>query len=84
MTRFSGRGNDAIFATADLIQRHSTATAHARQVLSTMIGELTQNVTDHAESQGVISARFLSGSNRVVVVVADFGVGLEDRLGRAS
>jgi anti-sigma regulatory factor (Ser/Thr protein kinase) len=78
---FSTRDETGVHLVCGLVRRHMALTHHGANVLATMIGEMTQNVADHAGASGVLAARFLDGRNVVRVCVADRGRGLMASLG---
>lgn len=77
---FAHRANDGAQGVVGLVRKHMTANEHAAQVLFTIIGEISQNVCDHAQAPGVLTAKFLVGKSRIRVCVCDSGIGLRQSL----
>jgi anti-sigma regulatory factor (Ser/Thr protein kinase) len=77
---FQDRDQTGVLQVCSLVKKHILLTNHASTALSTMVGELTQNVSDHAGTPGTLTARFLRKKAVVRVAVADFGIGLEQHL----
>lgn len=77
---FADRDQTGVQLVCALVQRHIPLTHHAQNVLAAVVGEMTQNVADHAHGAGVLSARFLARQRVVRVCVADRGLGLRAAL----
>lgn len=68
-----------------LLQRHVTLSVDLEESLRVAVGEILQNVEDHAESKvgGLMVGRFLSGStNEVRLAIIDAGVGIQSAIER--
>jgi hypothetical protein len=65
----------------DLIQRSFPLSAEGCAAFEALIGALTQNVEDHAQAPGALSARVLRPSRDLRLCLADLGVGLQASLG---
>lgn len=74
------RRNGDIQRVITLVERHSLMSQHMIESLKTLLGEVLQNIEDHAGAEGALSARWFPSDQTVRVVIADLGWGLRQTL----
>lgn len=73
---FTKRDHNAILDVCSLVSRFIDMSHDTEEVLQSLIGEMMQNVADHAGHAGAISARVYKKERDVRVCVTDLGKGL--------
>lgn len=82
LEQFSAPRANQADALVNLIRRHAELQIDEEDYLRICIGEVAQNIADHAQSPigGVSCARFIASSRQVRVAIVDRGVGIPNSL----